>query len=501
MRLLPSTEPMSNAQILAKRLRLVGEDTRRGLRVASAWWRRLPTQRRNRIQLGAALSLLPLSAAIAALAAAPAAVDLDNLPQETIVESHVLPPLEDQIAQLANRFDSFLREARIQRGDTLASLFARLEIDDPEAIKFIRSQPAAAPLQKFVPGRFVQAQVGNDGRLMSLKLFLGSDFEAGPGKGRLLELTRGAQDFKLAERAFDYERRTEMRGGEIGFSLFGATDAAGIPDSVAQQMIEALENEIDFRRDLRRGDQFRVVYETLHAAGEYLRPGRLLAVEFINGGKRTEVFWFADGSRSGGYYSLDGTSMRRSFLRTPLEFSRISSAFNPSRRHPVTGKIRAHQGTDFAAPSGTRIRSASDGVVTRKGYDARGYGNYIEIRHDARRTTLYGHMSGFAPNIRVGSRVGQGDVIGFVGSTGLSTGPHLHYELKLDGRQINPLTAKLPESKQLAPTQVAALRGSVGPLQDRLALLSRVQFAQAQPTPLESEADASSETSGQPTAE
>ncbi|MEG1833378.1 MAG: peptidoglycan DD-metalloendopeptidase family protein [Burkholderiaceae bacterium] len=473
---------MSPAQILAKHLRQVGHDARRGLRVASAVWRRLPSTRRNRIQLGGVLALLPLSAAIAALAAAPVAVDLDNLPQQTITEAHELPPLEDQIARLAGRIDTFLREARIQRGDTLASLFSRLEIDDAEAARFIRSQPEAAPLQKFVPGRFVQAHVGQDGKLQSLKLFLGTELEAGQTKGSLLQLERVAsapQGFRLSERQFDYERRVEMRAGEIGSSLFGATDAAGVPDSIAQQMIEALENEIDFRRDLRRGDSFRAVYETLHAAGEYLRPGRLLAIEFVNAGKRTEVFWFGDGSRSGGYYSLEGSSMRRSFLRTPLEFSRISSAFNPRRVHPVTGKVRSHQGTDFAAPSGTRIRSASDGVVVRKAYDARGYGNHIEIRHDAQRTTLYGHMSAFAPNIKVGMRVGQGDVIGYVGSTGLSTGPHLHYEFKVNGGQVNPLTVKLPESKTLNATQVAQLRTNVGPLQERLALLTRVQLAQA----------------------
>ncbi len=488
---------MSPAQILAKHLRQVGNDARRGLRVASVLWRRMPAARRSRIELGAVLSLLPLSAAIAALAAVPVAVDLDNIPQQTITETHELPPLEDQIARLAGRMDSFLREARIQRGDTLGSLFTRLEIDDADAARFIRSQPAAAPLQKFVPGRFVQAQVSQDGKLQLLKLFLGTDLEADHGKGRLLELERtpgSAAGFRLSERSFDYERRVEMRAGDIGSSLFGATDAAGVPDSIAQQMIEALENEIDFRRDLRRGDSFRAVYETLHAAGEYLRPGRLLAVEFVNAGKRTEVFWFGDGSRNGGYYGLDGSSMRRSFLRTPLEFSRISSAFNPRRVHPVTGKVRSHQGTDFAAPSGTRIRSASDGVVVRKAYDPRGYGNYIEIRHDARRTTLYGHMSGFAPNIKVGTRVGQGDVIGFVGSTGMSTGPHLHYEFKLDGAQINPLTAKLPDSKQLAASQVAQLRASVAPLQQRLALLSRVQLAQAQAAATPAPADGEPET-------
>lgn len=480
---------MSLVQILAKHLQAIGGDAHRGFRVSKAVWRRLPAARRSRIQLGAVLSLLPLSAAIAALAAVPVAADLDNLPQQTITEAHPLPPLEDQIAELASRFDTVLREARIQRGDTLASLFDRLEIDDAEAARFIRSQPAAGPLQKFVPGRFVQARVAQDGKLQSLKLFLGADLEAGAGKGQLLEMIRAGASFNLAERPFDYERRVEMRAGEIGSSLFGATDASGVPDSIAQQMIEALENEIDFRRDLRRGDSFRVVYETLHTAGEYLRPGRLLAVEFLNAGKRTEVFWFADGSRNGGYFSLDGKSMRRSFLRSPLEFSRVSSGFSGSRAHPVTGFVRAHRGVDFAAPSGTRIRSASDGVVARRGYEPRGYGNFVEIRHDASRTTLYAHMSGFAPNLKVGARVGQGDVVGYVGSTGLSTGPHLHYEFKVNGAQVNPLTVKLPESRQLDGKQVAQLHASSQPLQERIALLGRVQGALAVAGPSAAAAD------------
>lgn len=493
---------MSPVQILAKHLRSIGNDAHRGLRVTKAFWRRLPAARRRRIELGAVLSLLPISAAIAALAAVPVAADLDNLPQQTITEAHPLPPLEDQIASLAASFDTVLREARVQRGDTLASLFSRLEIDDTEATRFIRSQPAAGPLQKFVPGRFVQARVGQDGKLQSLKLFLGADLDAGAGKGRLLEMTRAGSSFKLAERPFDFERRVEMRAGEIGSSLFGATDAAGVPDSIAQQMIEALENEIDFRRDLRRGDRFHVVYETLHTAGEYLRPGRLLAVEFVNAGKRSEVFWFADGSRNGGYFSPDGKSMRRSFLRSPLEFSRVSSGFSGSRAHPVTGFVRAHRGVDLAAPSGTRIRSASDGVVVRKGYEARGYGNFVEIRHDATRTTLYAHMSGFAPNLRVGSRVGQGDVVGYVGSTGLSTGPHLHYEFKVNGGQVNPMTVKLPESRQLDARQVAQLQTHSQPLRERIALLGRVHGAlasagqaaapaadEAEPTPSSANAD------------
>lgn len=466
---------MKPAQILSKHALALASQARTGARAVVAAWERIDSKRRSRFELAGILSLLPLSAAIAALAAVPVAADLDNLPQQTITQPLPVPELGDQIAELADRMDSFVREARIQRGDTVASLFQRLEIDDPEAAKYLRGDGRKAASQ-LVPGRFVQARVHHDGRLISLKLFLGTDIDAPAGQGRMLVLERpaGTKALRMAEQQFSYERRVEMRAGEVGASLFGATDAAGMPDSVAQQMIEALEAELDFSSDLRRGDTFRVVYETLHVAGEYLRPGRLLAVEFFNAGQRHEAYWFGgDGSRNGGFYALDGSTTRRAFLRSPLEFTRVSSGFSGNRTHPVFGYSAAHAGVDMSAPTGTKIRSVADGVVTRQGFE-RGYGNVVEIRHDARHSTVYAHMSGFAPGMRLGAKVSRGDVIGYVGATGWATGPHLHYELRIAGAPVNPMTAKLPESRPLSTTQLAALRQSVGPLQARLALLDRV---------------------------
>ncbi|MGE5666362.1 MAG: M23 family metallopeptidase, partial [Betaproteobacteria bacterium] len=195
-----------------------------------------------------------------------------------------------------------------------------------------------------------------------------------------------------------------------------------------------------------------------------------------------EAYWFGgDGSRNGGFYALDGSTTRRAFLRSPLEFTRVSSGFSGNRTHPVFGYSAAHAGVDMSAPTGTKIRTVADGVVTRQGFE-RGYGNVVEIRHDARHSTVYAHMSGFAPGMRIGTRVGRGDVIGFVGATGWATGPHLHYELRIAGVPVNPMTAKLPESRHLSGAQLAALRESAGPLQARLALLDRVvRVAQAGP--------------------
>ncbi|HOX89248.1 MAG TPA: peptidoglycan DD-metalloendopeptidase family protein [Burkholderiaceae bacterium] len=466
---------MKPAEILSKHALALAARARAGASAAVAAWERIDPKRRSRIELAGILSLLPLSAAIAALAAVPAAADLDNLPQQTITQALAVPELADQISELAERMDSFVREARIQRGDTAASLFERLEIDDPEAARYLRGDGRKAATQ-LLPGRFVQARVRHDGRLMSLKLFLAADLDAPVGQGRMLVLERsaGGKGLQLSERQFSYERRVEMRAGEIGASLFGATDAAGVPDSVAQQMIEALEAELDFASDLRRGDTFRVVYETLHVAGEYLRPGRLLAVEFLNAGQRHEAYWFGgDGTRNGGFYALDGSTTRRAFLRSPLEFSRVSSGFSGNRTHPVFGYTAAHAGVDMSAPTGTKIRTVADGIVTRQGFE-RGYGNVVEVRHDSRHATVYAHMSGFAPGMRVGAKVGRGDVIGYVGATGWATGPHLHYEVRINGAPVNPMTAKLPEARPLNGTQLASLREAAGPLQGRLALLDRV---------------------------
>jgi murein DD-endopeptidase MepM/ murein hydrolase activator NlpD len=245
-------------------------------------------------------------------------------------------------------------------------------------------------------------------------------------------------------------------------------------------MVDALESELDFHRDLQRGDSFRVIYEALHASGEYVRPGRLLAVEFINAGQRFEAYWYADGSRHGGYYALDGRSTKRGFLRSPLEYTRVSSGFSRSRTHPVFGYDAAHRGVDYSAPAGTKVRSVAAGTVKFAGRQ-NGYGNMVEIQHDSRHATLYAHLQKIAPGVRAGARIGQGDLVGHVGMTGWATGPHLHFELKRNGGQVNPLTAALPGAEPLPADQLLAFRESAAPLRDQLALLERVNVALSAP--------------------
>jgi murein DD-endopeptidase MepM/ murein hydrolase activator NlpD len=463
-------------EILANRMRALADHARLGFRVLVDRWHRIDRATRSRIEFGAVASLLPLSAALAAIAAAPAALDLDRLQPQPIVEAVATPSIVDQVEELLRKQDHFVREGRVERGDTLATLLARLDVRDDAALAFVRKEPKARPLVQLAPGRFVQANATAEGELDWLKVYLGSDAESPAGTTRVLTVSRVDGGFQVSEADLSLERRVELRSGEVRVSLFGATDEAGVPDSVAQQMVDALESEVDFHRDLRRGDSFRVVYEALYAAGEYVRPGRLLAVEFVNGGKRVEAYWHADGSKNGSYYALDGRSTRRGFLRSPLEYTRVSSGFSANREHPLFGYNAAHRGIDYSAPTGAKVRSVAAGTVKFAGW-MNGYGNVVEIQHD-RHATVYAHLSKIGPGVRAGARIGQGDLVGHVGMTGWATGPHLHFELKLNGAQVNPMTASLPSAQPLPAAQLATFRATVAPLREQLALLERVSVAQ-----------------------
>lgn len=232
--------------------------------------------------------------------------------------------------------------------------------------------------------------------------------------------------------------------GEIRSSLFAATDEAGIPDAVAVQLAEIFSGVIDFHRGLRKGDRFWLVYEQNLRDGEAASSGRVIAAEFSNGDATHSAYWFEPRGQRGAYYTADGKSLRRQFLMSPLEFSRVTSGFSAARFHPVLQEWRAHRGVDYGAPTGTKVRATADGVVETASYSG-GYGNLVVIAHGGNYSTAYGHLSGFGPGIRKGARVNQGDTIGFVGATGLATGPHLHYEFRVKGAQIDPRSVRMAE--------------------------------------------------------
>jgi murein DD-endopeptidase MepM/ murein hydrolase activator NlpD len=249
---------------------------------------------------------------------------------------------------------------------------------------------------------------------------------------------------KARQRSISETPRVVYKSATIRSSLFAATDSAGIPDAIAMQIARIFATDIDFHSDLRKGDRFSVAYEMIYEAGELIAPGRILAAQFVNDGRVYHAVLFRDDEGVDGYYSLDGSNRAKAFLRSPVEFSRVSSGFG-TRFHPIFKNWRAHTGVDFAAPRGTRVLATADGVVISAGSRG-GYGNAVEVKHGSGIATLYAHLSGFASGIRAGTRVRQGDVVGYVGSTGFATGPHLHYEFKVAGIHQDPLRVALPKA-------------------------------------------------------
>jgi murein DD-endopeptidase MepM/ murein hydrolase activator NlpD len=260
-----------------------------------------------------------------------------------------------------------------------------------------------------------------------------------------------------------------MKAGEIETSLFAATDGAGIPDSVAIQLADIFGGELDFQRDLRRGDRFTVLYETLYYGGRAVRSARVLAAEFSNRKQTFRAVWFQDASGQGGYYTPEGENLRKVFLRSPLEFSRVTSRFG-LRRHPILQQWRAHQGVDYGAPPGTKVKATGEGVVAFAGRKG-GYGNLVVLRHYGGYSTYYAHLRDFARGLKQGKRVLQGETVGYVGQTGWATGPHLHYEFRVHEQNRNPLTMVFPSAQPLLQIEFPAFKRASEPLLARMDLL------------------------------
>ena len=321
------------------------------------------------------------------------------------------------------------------------------------------------------PGTTVTAEVRPDGMLVLLSFLAPRDV--------LVRFERAGASLAASKSLAALITRQETKSAEIRSSMFAATDAAGIPDSVAMQLADIFGGDIDFGRDLRRGDRLAVVYEMHTLEGRPVRAGRVLAAGFVNQGRTLHAIWFAaadtGGRRAGGYYAPNGKNLRKAFLRSPLEFSRVSSGFG-MRKHPFLRTWRAHQGVDFAAPAGTRVRAAGNGVVAFAGRQG-GYGNVVILRHGGSNTTLYAHLKGFAPGIRKGARVAQGGTVGFVGQTGWATGPHLHYEFRVGGAARDPLRMALPAALPVPSADLPFFRAQGAPLLAQLDFLSGTRIA------------------------
>ena len=326
----------------------------------------------------------------------------------------------------------------VQAGDSLSSLLQPLGVGAGQVYALINSDEKLQRLTRLRPDETLEVIVNDSGSLTAVR------YHPSRVETLMAKLTGGGWTVRLSQR--EYQKQTRFAQADITDSLFLAGAAAGISDKLTMQLANLFAWDVDFVLDIRKGDRFRILYEELYLDGEKVGEGDILMAEFWNQGRHLTAFRYETLSGDVEYLDIKGDSMRKAFIRTPVAFSRISSRFNLGRRHPVLNTIRAHRGTDYAAPRGTPIRAAGDGKVIFAGVKG-GYGNVVIIKHGQIYTTLYAHMRNFAKGIRVGKRVKQSQTIGYVGTSGLSTGPHLHYEFRINGVHRNPQTVPLPKAR------------------------------------------------------
>jgi murein DD-endopeptidase MepM/ murein hydrolase activator NlpD len=422
----------------------------------------VPRWRKLKLHRLVAWSSLPFLSVVAAFGVVPQS-GLGSTGTQVVVDEIALP----QPAP-AGSTASFWRNDRVQSGDNVATLLHRLSVEDNAAIKYLSTAHTASSFRKLATGKTIQAETDADGNLLALR------YLDNAGNQELIE--KHGNSFTERTLPVQLEQRIFMRTGEISTTLFAATDAASLPDPAANQLTDIFGSYIDFHHDLRKGDRFSVIYEVAYSNDEPMHVGRILAAEFINRGRTYRALYFQNGN-GGDYYTPEGYSMHRAFLRSPVEYSRISSLYTASRFHPILHKWRAHRGIDFAAPMGTRVRATAEGTIAFVG-EQTGYGNLVIIKHQGRFSTAYGHLSRFASRLHTGQRVAQGEVIGYVGMTGWATGPHLHYEFRIDGYPRNPLRVALPAPPSISNAQRTAFLDATRDLSSRLSILHNISLAQ-----------------------
>lgn len=361
--------------------------------------------------------------------------------------------------------------AEVRKGDSLSTIFQRSGFSSRELHELMAIGGETKALTRIHPGAEIRLLPDADGRLLELSYQV--------DELRTLKVNRDGSGFKAAMEERELDVRVASAFGTIQDSLFLSAARAGLSDRLIMEMVRIFGWDIDFALDIRQNDRFSVVYEELFVEGKKLRDGRILAAEFENRGRVHRAVGYADDSGRTEYYTPEGKSMRKAFLRTPVEYTRVSSRFNPGRMHPVLNRIRAHKGVDYAAPTGTPIRATGNGRIVLRAPHG-GYGNAVIIQHGSRYSTLYGHLSRFASGLKQGDRVRQGQVIGYVGSTGLASGPHLHYEFRIDGQHHDPLTVKLPAADPLPRQQMAEFLAKSSPLLAQLDGMRATMMAAAE---------------------
>ncbi|HGP0211253.1 TPA: peptidoglycan DD-metalloendopeptidase family protein [Pseudomonas aeruginosa] len=328
----------------------------------------------------------------------------------------------------------------VASGDTLSTVFTKAGLSTSAMHDMLASSKDAKRFTHLKVGQEVKLKLDPKGELQALRVKQSELETIG------LDKTDKGYSFKREKAQIDLH--TAYAHGRITSSLFVAGRNAGLPYNLVTSLSNIFGYDIDFALDLREGDEFDVIYEQHKVNGKQVATGNILAARFVNRGKTYTAVRYTNKQGNTSYYRADGSSMRKAFIRTPVDFARISSRFSLGRRHPILNKIRAHKGVDYAAPIGTPIKATGDGKILEAGRKG-GYGNAVVIQHGQRYRTIYGHMSRFAKGIRAGTSVKQGQIIGYVGMTGLATGPHLHYEFQINGRHVDPLSAKLPMADPL----------------------------------------------------
>ncbi|MDY6943407.1 MAG: peptidoglycan DD-metalloendopeptidase family protein [Pseudomonadota bacterium] len=359
-------------------------------------------------------------------------------------------------------------ELEVRPGDSLSGLFKRENIAATEWMALTQLRDHGKYLSRLYPGDVLRVQRDEEGQILALAREIDEQ--------NTLEVLRVDGQFESRLITRPVERRQRYASGTIDHSLFVAGRDAGLSDNLVMELAGIFAWDVDFVLDIRRGDSFTVIYEELYRDGNKLRDGDILAAEFRNRNRVMRAIRYTDADERTSYYTPEGLSLRKAFLRTPVDFTRISSRFDLSRKHPVLNTIRAHKGVDYAAPRGTPVKAAGDGKVVFRGTKG-GYGKVVTLQHGGNYSTLYAHLHNFARGIKTGGRVRQGQIIGYVGSTGLATGPHLHYEFRVNGQHKDPLRVKLPDALPLPKQYRADFSEAASPLLAQLDTLNRSQIA------------------------
>ena len=423
----------------------------------------LNQERKKKLRWMVSVSSIPLLSVVTAFGLVPHSEISSQSDQ--LVSAELALPI---VSPLKTSRHSYSHTERIQRGETVAEFLHRLGVEDRTASDYMRTDKAVESFRKLAVGREVRAETTAEGSLISLKYLSTPTTE--------ITVSKQGDKFIAQSNVAETEERLFVRTGVIKTSLYQATDAAGMPEAAANQLTEIFSGDIDFHHDIKPGDRFTAVYKMTYSNGALVKTGRIQAAEFINQGHAYKVVYFQTDAQHGDYYTTEGKSARKAFLRSPIAFSRVSSGFTASRFHPVLNRWRAHKGTDFAAPMGTPVKSTSDGTVDYVGWQ-NGYGNVVIIKHQGRYSTVYGHLSRPARGLKRGQHVTQGNVIGYVGMTGLASGPHLHYEFKIDGVQRDPLRVALPNAQPINDSNRSRFKEAADQFASQLEVLRNTNLA------------------------